>query len=102
MLFVHRDVHPRCGKVWPALGEQFESKLLRFCGEVEVQADLEQLELLPALRASLGHYERDYLASKVEEQMEIRLGGRLHATDFSELRQAMDIVDEAKVVLGSF
>jgi hypothetical protein len=81
--------------------ERFESELLRFCSEVEVQADLEQLELLPALRASLDDAERDFLATEVEVQMEARLGGRLHATEFSEPRKSMDILEEAKVVLGS-
>jgi hypothetical protein len=80
---------------------RFEVALLRFCDELEAQADLEQLELLPALRTSLDDSERTYLASEVEAQMEARLGGRLHAAEFSEPRKAMDILDEAKLVLGS-
>jgi hypothetical protein len=80
---------------------RFEAALLHLCDEVEMQADLEQLELLPALRASLGDRKRAALASEVEAQMQARLGGPLRSTECSEPRKAMETLEEAKLVLGS-
>jgi hypothetical protein len=82
---------------------RFEAELLRFCDEVEAQADLEQLELLPALRDSLSEADRAFLAAEVEEQMAARLGVHplLYGPELDEPRGAGDLVREAAVVLGS-
>lgn len=78
----------------------FEGELLRFCDEVEAQADMEQLELLPALRACLDDADRAFLAAEAEAQMSAHLGpdSPLHATDPSERRTAADVLQEAEVV----
>jgi hypothetical protein len=78
----------------------FERELLRFCDEVEAQADIEQLELLPALRACLDDADRAFLATEAEAQMSAHLGSEspLDATDPSERRTAADVLQEAEVV----
>jgi hypothetical protein len=81
----------------------FEAELLLFCDEVEAQAELEQRELLPALRDGLAAAERAFMAAEVEAQMSARVGRSLlrHASESAEPRRANELLQEAEVVLGS-
>lgn len=81
---------------------RFEAEMLRFCDETEAQAEREQLELLPVLRLNLSETDRAHLAADVEAQMASRLGDHplMHMARVQELRAAVDLLQEAEVVLG--
>jgi hypothetical protein len=82
--------------------DQFEAELQDLCGQVEAQADREQLELLPALRECLGEGERAMLASEVESRLGAYLGElRAPGEHRDDPPTVEDLLQEAKVVLAS-
>jgi hypothetical protein len=87
----------------PRGSAQFEAELQDLCGQIEQQADREQLELLPVLRESLGEGERAMLASEVEARLGAYLGDlRTPGTEKNvDPSNAEDLLQEAKVVLAS-
>lgn len=84
---------------------EFEARLPALCEAVELQADREQLGLLPLVRQTLSPRERAHLAWEVTASMQSRLGDHpvleIPARAVEPPRSIREALEQAAVVLSS-
>ena len=84
---------------------EFETAMVSFCDAVELQADQEQLQLLPLLRQTLSARDRTDLGWEVAASLQSRLGDHpvlAMSTRFAEPpKTTKEELEEAHMVLSS-